>query len=70
MKKKTPKKQEKVMTCPMCDTVLTWNPTPHNYKHNDNEHVTHIYVCPECPFIGLEYFTTRNLVDLIGYLSK
>ncbi len=56
------------MCCPMCDTVLTWTPTNPLYK--GSEDTTHIYVCPECPFIGFEYYTDRNIEDLKAFLNK
>lgn len=56
-----------MMPCPMCDTVLTWNPIPANYKADD---VTHVYLCPECPFVGFEYFTGKNIDDLRAFLTK
>lgn len=56
------------MLCPLCDTELTWLPKPVVYK--PNEHVTHIYVCPECPFVGFEYLNDRNIVDVRDYLNR
>jgi len=56
------------MLCPMCDTELTWIPTNPTYK--TNEDTTHIYTCPECPFVGFEFFGQRNLDDLSAYLNR
>ena len=47
------------MCCPMCDTVL---------EHKEVGS-THIYVCRECPFLGMEFFTSENLKDLTDYLK-
>ena len=58
------KEKAQPMLCPMCSTALTWNPV------HTADNVTHIYVCPECPFIGLEYFTDKNIEDLKTYLNK
>ena len=52
----------------MCDTELGWHPVPEIYK--EDEHVTHIYTCPECPFIGIEYLNNKNIDDLRDYLNK
>ena len=31
--------------------------------------ITHIYTCTDCPFLGLEFFTSENLKDLTEYLK-
>lgn len=31
---------------------------------------TYIYVCEQCPFIGLEYYNDRNSADLLEYLAR
>ena len=54
--------------CPLCAHPLTWKPTNPTWQRNED--VTHIYVCPECPFIGLEYYEQRNIDDLIRYLDR
>ena len=56
------------MKCPMCDHVLSWNSVPKIYK--EDEPVTHIYICPECPFVGLEYYNDKNIEDLKVYLNR
>lgn len=34
-------------------------------KHNlANRNDTHVYVCPECPFIGFEFIDRGNISDL------
>ncbi len=48
------------MCCPMCDTVL-------DYELFQG---THIYTCPECPFVALEYFNDGNIQDLAKYLNR
>lgn len=55
------------MLCPCCDTPLEWHPSIPNYKPEDI--VTHIYVCPECAFIGLEYLNSKSIEDLKTYLN-
>lgn len=55
------------MCCPMCDTELSWNPT--NLVYQSNEETTHIYTCPECPFVGFEFYSKRNTDDLSKYLK-
>lgn len=50
------------MTCPICDHELTWIPTNPRYKNYDD--TTHIYKCPECPFIGFEFYTDKNHKEL------
>jgi len=48
------------LPCPMCkDAIL-------EYKKVGN---THIYSCTDCPFLGLEFFTSENLKDLTEYLK-
>lgn len=49
-----------VMKCPMCETILPWE----ELKEDDKS--TNIYVCPECPFVGFEYFDkndTRRITE-------
>lgn len=50
----------------MCDTELAWHTTNKTYKRNED--TTHIYVCPECPFVGFEYYEERNVKDLQEFL--
>ena len=40
--------------CPLCDTRL---------EHREHEG-THGYFCPECPFIGFEYFNDNDIINL------
>jgi ribosomal protein L37AE/L43A len=49
----------KNLVCPMCESLLT-------HKKVGN---THIYGCSDCPFLGMEFFTTENLKDLTEYLK-
>lgn len=48
-----------MMKCPNCETVL---------EHRE-QGKTHIYVCPECPFIGFEYLNKDNIFDLYENLE-
>ena len=40
--------------CPLCGCAI-------EYKDMLG---THIWKCPDCPFIGLEFYTMRNISDL------
>ena len=49
-----------MMKCPMCDKPLSYEPC----------NGTHIYTCPDCPFVGFEYLTKKNTEDLSAYLER
>lgn len=53
--------------CPMCDRKLIYKPS--KSISTSNEEATHIYKCPECPFIGFEYYEDRNILDLSNHLG-
>jgi len=52
--------EPKELPCPMCIEAFL------DYKKVKN---THIYVCPVCPFVGMEYIDNQNLLDLTEYLK-
>lgn len=45
--------------CPLCE---------HDLVHH-NRNGTHIYVCPECSFIGLEWLNDNDTIELTDYLK-
>ncbi len=61
-------KKNHKMLCPMCSTELTWQPTNPTYK--SDEDTTHVYVCPECPFVGFEYLSKKNTDELSAHLER
>ena len=52
--------------CPLCDQHAKYTPLVQSKK--GIEHVTHMYVCQECPFIGLEFIENANISDVAKYL--
>lgn len=51
----------------MCDTPINWIV---DKKKPVTDDTTHIYVCPECPFIGFEYLNNKNVADLFAHLNR
>jgi Zn-finger nucleic acid-binding protein len=49
-----------MMKCPMCEHSL-----PHVERNG-----THIYICPECSFVGLEYLGNKDLENLSAELNE
>lgn len=49
--------------CPLCSETLIRTDIQYIFKHT-----THIYKCPDCPFVGLEYYTENDLEDLVRNL--
>lgn len=52
--------------CPLCNEEMV-------YKKISNSMVdimgnTHIWICPNCPFIGLEFYDNYNAKALANYL--
>lgn len=48
--------------CPLCTDILE-----HREKKSEDkpgQHSTHAYVCPSCPFLGVEYYFDKNLTEL------
>lgn len=52
---------EEFIKCPLCKIQI---------KHEIIGNETHIWICPECPFIGIEFYIENNLKDLNNYLSR
>ena len=50
--------------CPLCNSKLKYKKIENNTKN------THIYICPNCPFIGLEFYEYKNLEDLKKHLNN
>lgn len=46
--------------CPLCGVFIV------------HQHVgeSDIWACPECPFVGFEFFGERNVKDLTTYINK
>jgi len=49
------------MKCPMCEA---------EELVHINKHGTHIYSCPICPFIGMEFYTKDDLDMLAHHLGE
>ncbi len=60
MYKKLQESNNNYINCPLCGNELT-----HKVVGE-----THIYICEPCPFVGFEYVTKENLLDLMIYLSE
>lgn len=58
---------EHTIICPLCRTKINYKKINSRYKDPDP---THIWSCPNCPFIGFEYYTNKNTKDLEKYLNK
>jgi DNA-directed RNA polymerase subunit M/transcription elongation factor TFIIS len=63
----TKEKRMRRALCPLCGEELSWVPT--NKHYTCNEDTTHIYTCPACPFLGIEYYNNKNVEDLKTYLT-
>jgi len=48
--------------CPLCDTPMEYRMIP--ARDSYLQHDTHAYICPDCPFIGFEYYFPNNYQDL------
>lgn len=45
----------KKLKCPMCRAEMSYEGAP---RVNDKGiPYTHMYFCPECPFVGMEFYT-------------
>lgn len=60
---------EKSIKCPLCTCKIVCKNLSSKeyciiYKN------TYIYICPECPFVGLEYYGDRNIEALTKYLNR
>jgi endogenous inhibitor of DNA gyrase (YacG/DUF329 family) len=51
---------EKTPSCPLCDAPLTY----------ENTNDTHMYTCPDCPFIGFEYWKAQDAVNITHKLNN
>lgn len=47
------------MVCPHCDERLAYHKTKG----------THIWSCTECPYVSLEFYETKDLINLATYLE-
>lgn len=54
-------KKELPYMCPLCKDERT------ELRQQDQ---TYIWVCPSCPFVGMEYYNDANLVDLDHLLNR
>lgn len=52
-------KSEKIK-CPLCGTAIKHE----NYKE------AHLWVCPDCPFVGFEYYTDKDAKKIRERLNK
>lgn len=48
------------INCPLCNSTLKYKKTWQ----------THIWSCPECPFIGFEFHSEQDTINLKLYLNK
>jgi ribosomal protein L37AE/L43A len=51
---------KEVIACPLCGCEIAYT----------SERTTHIWSCPDCPFVGFEYYQEGNAEDLTIYLNK
>ena len=58
-----------ITKCPLCDTRIRLKYKKITSKNKNTEN-THIWSCPNCPFVGFEYYTNKNIKDLKKYLNK
>lgn len=52
------------MKCPMCEHALD-----HEELKTRTLEPTHFYTCPECPFVGFEYFTKTDTLNVMDRLK-
>lgn len=52
--------KELPIECPLCEEKT-------ELRHRN---ATYIWVCPACPFVGMEYYNDTNLVDLDHLLNR
>lgn len=56
--------QKEHLKCPMCKHKIM----PAFF--GDSKKVTHYWPCPECPFIGFEYYTDQDIENLIKAMNQ
>lgn len=57
-----------ILTCPLCkDETLVH--TTKTMRSNAEIRHHHIYVCEECPFVGMEFYNAKDLASLIQHLG-